>query len=45
MVYPVGIDIRREIKELKDELPIAPLNDKMVDPMARRLMENALQSI
>ena len=36
-----GIDIRDEVKELKKELPCAPLKDEMVGPMSKRLMDSA----
>ena len=36
-----GIDIRDEVKELREELPVAPLRDEMVGPMSTRLMESA----
>ncbi|MFH1136169.1 MAG: FAD-dependent oxidoreductase [Pseudomonadota bacterium] len=32
-----GLDISAELDELKAELPIAPLSDKLMGPMARRL--------
>ena len=41
MLQSHGIDIRDEVKELKEELPIAPLKDDMVGPMSKRLMESA----
>jgi len=36
-----GIDITAEEKEARKELPIGPLKDAMVTPMARRIMESA----
>ncbi len=36
-----GIDISDEVKELREELPVAPLKDEMVGPMSKRLMESA----
>jgi choline dehydrogenase-like flavoprotein len=41
MLEICGIDIRQEVKELKEELPVAPLKDEMVGPMSRRIMESA----
>ncbi len=37
-----GIDLEDEIKELKKELPIAPLSDDLVGPAARLMMDSAL---
>jgi choline dehydrogenase-like flavoprotein len=37
-----GVDIADEIREAKRELPIAPLADKLVGPMAARIMESAI---
>ena len=39
-----GIDIREEVAEAKAELPIAPLEDRLLGPTARRLM-NAGQAL
>lgn len=36
-----GVDISREIEEIRDELPIAPLADHLVGPMSERIMESA----
>ena len=41
MLKSYGIDIRDEVKELREELPVAPLKDEMVGPMSTRLMESA----
>jgi len=41
MLKSYGIDIRDEVKEIRNELPVAPLKDEMVGPMSRRLMESA----
>ena len=41
MLKSYGIDIREEIKELRNELPVAPLKDEMVGPMSERLMDSA----
>ncbi len=37
-----GIDITDEIREAKRELPIAPLTDNLVGPMAARIMDSAI---
>lgn len=42
MLRPHGIDLGEEIKEVKAELPIAPLKDEMMTPMATRIMESAV---
>jgi choline dehydrogenase-like flavoprotein len=36
-----GINIRNEIEELKQELPIAPLSDDLTGPAANRIMQSA----
>ncbi len=36
-----GIDLTEAEKEVRKELPIAPLKDEMVTPMARSMMESA----
>lgn len=36
-----GIDLRREIKEIRGELPTQPLADRLMGPMARRIMDSA----
>lgn len=36
-----GIDLSRELAELRAELPIGPLPDTLVGPMATRIMEGA----
>ena len=36
-----GIDLRSEVAEAKQELPIAPLSDNLVGPAARRIMESS----
>ena len=41
MLKSHGIDIRDEVKELREELPVAPLKDEMVGPMSKRLMDSA----
>ena len=42
MLKSYGLDITAEIHEARKELPIAPLKDEMVGPMAGRIMESAL---
>jgi choline dehydrogenase-like flavoprotein len=42
MLNSHGVDITAEIQEARNELPIAPLKDEMVGPMAGRIMESAL---
>ena len=41
MLKTYGIDISTEVKELREELPVAPLKDDMVGPMANRIMQSA----
>lgn len=41
MLKSYGIDISEEVKELRKELPVAPLKDEMVGPMSKRIMESA----
>ncbi len=41
MMKKHGIDITAEEKETRKELPINPLTDEMMTPMARRIMESA----
>ena len=36
-----GIDISSEIKEVRNELPVAPLSDELTGPAATRIMESA----
>lgn len=36
-----GIDLRPEVTEVRQELPIAPLSDGLIGPAARRIMESA----
>jgi choline dehydrogenase-like flavoprotein len=36
-----GIDIADEVDELKKELPIGPLSDDLMGPMAKRIMQSA----
>ena len=38
-----GIDLREAIAEIRGELPIGPLADELVGPMARCIMESARQ--
>ena len=41
MLKSHGVDITGEVEETRTELPIAPLKDEMIGPMARRIMESA----
>jgi choline dehydrogenase-like flavoprotein len=41
MLKSYGIDIAQEVEETRKELPVAPLQDEMVGPMAKRIMESA----
>jgi choline dehydrogenase-like flavoprotein len=41
MLAAYGVDIRDEVSEACRELPIGPLKDEMMTPMATRLMESA----
>ena len=41
MLKSHSIDITQEIEEMRAELPIGPLKDEMVGPMARRIMDSA----
>lgn len=36
-----GVDLRPEVKAVKQELPIAPLSDRLIGPAARRIMDSA----
>jgi choline dehydrogenase-like flavoprotein len=36
-----GIDLTAESEEIKHDLPVAPLKDEMIGPMARRIMAGA----
>jgi choline dehydrogenase-like flavoprotein len=42
MLKSHDLDITAEVQEARSELPIAPLKDEMVGPMAGRIMESAL---
>jgi choline dehydrogenase-like flavoprotein len=41
MLKSHGIDLTEEVEEMRNELPIAPLKDEMIGPMATRIMESA----
>lgn len=41
MLKSHGVDITKEVEETRKELPIAPLKDEMMGPMAARIMESA----
>jgi choline dehydrogenase-like flavoprotein len=36
-----GIDLKKEVKELYEEIPIQPLLDHLIGPAARRIMQSA----
>ena len=36
-----GIDLSLEVEELRGELPVGPLKDEMIGPMAKRIMDAA----
>ncbi len=42
MLESHGIDIRNEIEELKNEIPIKPLSDELMGPMANKISASAL---
>ncbi len=42
MLKTYGIDITKEIEEIHAELPTSPLSDNLVGPMAKRIMESAI---
>ena len=39
MLKKYGIDVSKEVEEMRHELPIAPLKDEMIGPMATRIMD------
>jgi len=41
MLAAHGVDVTDEVREARSELPIGPLKDEMMTPMATRLMESA----
>lgn len=41
MLKSYGIDITKEVEEMRNELPVAPLKDEMIGPMTKRIMESA----
>ena len=41
MLRSYGVDLADEVEEVKRELPIAPLSDELVGPMAKRMMQSA----
>lgn len=41
MLRSYGFDLADEVEEVKRELPIAPLSDELVGPMAKRMMQSA----
>jgi choline dehydrogenase-like flavoprotein len=36
-----GIDLKNEVKELYEEIPLQPLPDRLIGPAARRIMQSA----
>lgn len=36
-----GIDLKKEVKELYEEIPLQPLPDRLIGPAARRIMQSA----
>lgn len=43
MLSSHGVDIAADVEEARSELPIGPLKEEMITPMARRIMESARQ--
>jgi len=43
MLRKYGVDVAAEVDEARAELPVAPLRDEMMTPMAWRLMDSAQQ--
>ncbi len=41
MLKSYGIDIAADVEEVKNELPVAPLSDNLIGPMAKRIMGSA----
>jgi len=41
MLKKYGIDVSKEVEEMRNELPIEPLKDEMIGPMATRIMASA----
>ena len=41
MLQSYGIDIVKEIQEIREELPTSPLPDHLIGPMAKRIMDSA----
>lgn len=42
MLKSHGIDITKEVEETREELPTSPLPDNLIGPMAKRIMESAV---
>jgi choline dehydrogenase-like flavoprotein len=42
MLDAYGVDIRNEVAELKNEVPVKPLSDELMGPMANRISDSAL---
>jgi choline dehydrogenase-like flavoprotein len=43
MLKSYGVDISEEVEETKRELPIAPLSDELIGPLAKRVMASAIE--
>jgi choline dehydrogenase-like flavoprotein len=41
MLKSYGLDVTKEIEEIKTELPTEPLRDDLIGPMASRIMQSA----
>ncbi len=41
MLKSYGLDITKEVEEIKAELPVEPLRDDLIGPMAKRIMQSA----
>ena len=41
MLKSYGIDLTNEVEETRNDLPVAPLKDEMMGPMATRIMKSA----
>ena len=42
MLEAYGVDIKNEIEELKNEIPVKPLEDGLIGPMGNRIADSAL---
>jgi len=43
MLKSHGVDIREDVEAVKSEIPIAPLDDRLIGPMARRIANSATE--